>query len=134
MPPEALDVEGIARELSDASDVLRLELETTELVLSAIGFGVVCEVPLTPANPDGPKLGYGKIGKDWRLYIIHEPDGEKKHLSKCSRWDRVQATTRLEDLLEALVGSSQEKLDDVRDAIGVVRAFNERVKALIKDD
>jgi hypothetical protein len=129
MPAETPDVAETSKELFATTDRLNREILAAEAALHALGLGITGEVPLNLNVPFGLQVTYGKGDNAWGLFIRDRD--ERRPLANASRADRVQATYRLDDLLDRLLFLSQSYTTDVKDAICRTEAFNERVRHLV---
>jgi hypothetical protein len=109
--------------LEEAAMSLTEALSDAEDLLSERNFGVGAQVAL----PDGRALGFGKIGKLWRLHVTSVVEGEAPQvvlLASTSRITRVWAADLLPALLRALHDARAAHYVEVQRAVGQVRAFN----------
>jgi hypothetical protein len=98
-------------------------LEHAEDRLHDLVPGVTARVALDPTKPDSQCLNFGKVGNIWRLYIEMN-NGEKRALTGgCSRQQRIDASRRLADLLDALRQTSTVQEQEVSEAIARVEGF-----------
>lgn len=112
--------------LDDATDVLTEALSDAEDLLAALRLGVPAQVPL----PDGRGLCFGKVGKQWRLYVASSVEGEDPQiLASASRHTRVWAAESLPALLQALRDAQVAHHAEVVCAAEKVRAFNAALRA-----
>lgn len=125
MKEEEAELSLLAARLAAATEELNEELCRAEFRLQGLDLGVSAEVPLFPSNNE-VTLCFGKMGDEWRLFV-RRPSTDPVHLIKCSRAYRVQATERLDDLLDAVVSTNRAHFDSVKAALERVKAFNEKI-------
>ncbi len=117
--------------LGEILDLLNAELAQAELGFTAMRLGVSAEVDLSGSR----RFGFGKLDMDWVLYVRKDDLGSPKtEVRSTSMQTRIEAAQLLGQLRTALLDSSEEHLQKAREAVLIVRAFNETLLKELPED
>lgn len=114
-----------ARQLSALTDELTEELAQIERAFSELRLGVCAQVQLT----EELSLAFEREGKMWRLTV--RSTGGSQLLINASRGVRIQAASKLNDLLAALATEAEVKTEEVRLAKNDTSAYLASVREFI---
>lgn len=117
-----MDKYKIGYELDRVTDELNESIVQTERAIADLKIGVRASVYLDD-NPNAIKLIFGKHEGGWRI-LIEDKSGGETPLIKCNREVRVNAASRITDLLKSIVERAENELEAVREA-------NEDVKRIL---
>ena len=133
VPTPLAQAREIAPLLGKVTDALNERLTEAEDALAALNLGVTAGVVLRSDEDSTTCLRFGKEGGAWRLTVESwsDYDPETVHsslLANSSRETRLEAVSKLGDLLSELLAVARSQITDVEAAAEEVSSFVRSVR------